>query len=400
MMLYLDGDNSGTAGLAGAVADLKREIAENPNSAVRVVALYDGSGNDDSSYYVQQGNTLTEQKLGEVDMGDPQTLVNLISWAKRDAPAQHYYLAIADHGNGLDGIAWDYHPGAGATTDYLDNGEIRRTLEQSRQILGQPIDVLHLDACLMGLIEIAYQVRDLANFEVSSENLAWSAFAYADYRARIDANTTPAALAQIVADRYQAQVLGLPYTIAALDLSQVTNVTTQLGALADALRRYAQASQANRDQLLAIRNQAQKFDSDGNYAIETTDLYVDLDHWAELIVGGVNDATVHDAATALRTALSTFVIAQHEHHESGSINGIPVLLNHARGVAIYYPYQPTATSQAKYTNGDLDFVRDSAWDTFLAAGLDPLPPNQTAPQATPIAPLILRTRIYLPLISR
>ncbi len=40
------------------------------------------------------------QNIGEVNMGDPQSLVDFVQWAKQNYPADHYCLVLWDHGGG------------------------------------------------------------------------------------------------------------------------------------------------------------------------------------------------------------------------------------------------------------------------------------------------------------
>src|SRR5262249_38849046 len=142
----------------------------------------------------------------ELNMGDPQSLIDFVTWAQARSRTHHYYLAIADHADGINGISWDAHvpvpsqDGWDAVhgTDYLTNSELRQALLAISDGGASPIDVLHLDACLMGLLEVAYEVRDTTHYLVTSENLAWSAFAYDRYQATIDAQTTPDVFARNV----------------------------------------------------------------------------------------------------------------------------------------------------------------------------------------------------------
>jgi hypothetical protein len=56
--------------------------------------------------------------------------------------------------------------------DFLDNAELRRALRDATQHLGRnKIDVLGLDACLMAMIEVAYQIRDEVSYLVGAETV-------------------------------------------------------------------------------------------------------------------------------------------------------------------------------------------------------------------------------------
>jgi hypothetical protein len=56
--------------------------------------------------------------------------------------------------------------------DFLDNAELQRALRDATQHLGRnKIDVLGLDACLMAMIEVAYQIRDEVSYLVGAETV-------------------------------------------------------------------------------------------------------------------------------------------------------------------------------------------------------------------------------------
>jgi hypothetical protein len=84
---------------------------------VQVVALADrGPGFDRSHgdrqttklFHVTQGMTALPGSevadWGERNMGDPQTLVDFVTWSKANYPADHYALYFWGHG-------WSWHPG-------------------------------------------------------------------------------------------------------------------------------------------------------------------------------------------------------------------------------------------------------------------------------------------------
>jgi len=73
-LLYLDGDNAGTAAFLNRDTPLgalyRLEHATNPN--VRVAALYDGPGSGDSFYYAQQpGGTFRQQPVNAATRSSP-----------------------------------------------------------------------------------------------------------------------------------------------------------------------------------------------------------------------------------------------------------------------------------------------------------------------------------------
>jgi hypothetical protein len=62
------------------------------------------------------------------------------------------------------GLAYD-----DGSADCLDNGELSQVLAQAHARLGRPLDILGLDACLMAMLEVAYQMREHARILVASQ---------------------------------------------------------------------------------------------------------------------------------------------------------------------------------------------------------------------------------------
>ena len=62
------------------------------------------------------------------------------------------------------GIAFDDQ-----AQDFLDNMELKKVMTKIKKRLAQKIDILGMDACLMSMAEVAYQMRDVADYSVGSE---------------------------------------------------------------------------------------------------------------------------------------------------------------------------------------------------------------------------------------
>ncbi|MHC9540159.1 MAG: clostripain-related cysteine peptidase [Vulcanimicrobiota bacterium] len=104
------------------------------------------------------------RNLGSVNMADPETLAGFIAYGIKKYPAEHYMLVIADHGK-----AW-----RGAISDMSHNGwmttpDIRKSIEKGMAGEGKPLDVIAFDACLMASAEVAYELKDVAQYMVASE---------------------------------------------------------------------------------------------------------------------------------------------------------------------------------------------------------------------------------------
>lgn len=403
-LLYLDGDNDLAPYLERALWQLER--AEIPPQ-VTVLALWDGPGADDTVRYHVQADGVYQDgvnrwHLPEANMGSPQTLQNFIAWARENYPADYTYLAIADHGRGTQGLAWDDSSGQ---NELLTPLEIREALRLATGDGVEPVQVLHLDACLMGLLEQAYQVAPFADYLIASENLAWSVFGYADYARSVGIATSPEELASNVVLSYSARltdVEGYPHTIAALDLSGTPAVATAVDELATVLIGALPEARIAIGEAWAA---TQRFDSRNYYTIDEQDEYVDLIDLTGQLSNAVSDTVILSATAAVRQAVGDDFVLK-ERHRSGqaSIGGTvhDWLLDGAHGIALYFPPDNTVWGYDSYLMHVFRFTEDTAWDEFLLAYLGDAvqPPGGAEEPERPPVPIVGDYQVFLPLIVR
>ncbi|MCF0115977.1 MAG: peptidase C11, partial [Erysipelotrichaceae bacterium] len=103
-----------------------------------------------------------DQKLGQLNMVDPNTLTDFIKWGVKNYPADRYMLILWDHGGGsLTGFGYDMnYPNGSMSVD-----EIATALENA----GTKFDVIGFDACLMANLETAVAVAPYADYLIASE---------------------------------------------------------------------------------------------------------------------------------------------------------------------------------------------------------------------------------------
>jgi hypothetical protein len=412
-LLYLAGDTQAIdfgavfTNMYHSVQELEK--SSNPN--VRVIALIDGPNALDS-FRVTFTPQAAYQQLGEKQMDNPTTLSDFITQARSEFPADHTYLVIADHANGIQGIAWDTTTNANKSA-YLTPTEIRQALATATNSGQNPIDVLHFDGCSFGLFENAYMAKDYVHYLVASENIGWAVFAYSQYRAGVTASTGPAQLATMVAQKY-SEVVGrqqYPYTISALDLSRLDSANTALSAFADQLVTFSGVNQTNRNLLMSLRSQSQKFDSGGSPSLEINndDSYVDLVDFAARVKQQSGDAGLASAADTLLSALTgPQPLVIYVSKRSGSFDyGGPHTwtLDGTFGVSIYYPAKSAGAIYGDYVSGAIfpTFQSQNHWILFLQAGLPPLGPGEPLPSENygPLAPLTVPGhQIFVPAIRR
>ena len=317
-MVYIDADDSTLE--ETAINDFMEMADIGSNEDINIVVQLDRIPGDDDSYsdwtdcrrfLVTKGLTPADgneiMSIGEVNMGDPATLVSFAEWAASNYPAEKYALIISSHGKGWSGCCWDTTSG----NDNLDLSEMRSALGDISAFIGRPLDVIGFDACLMGMTEVAYEVHEYASVMVASEHAEPSSgWPYDAILTKLTAtpDINAAELATLVVDSYYIAHTPTSYTMAAVDLTKIDAVVNGLSDLAQALVVYA----------------------------------------------GTDVQTVKNYASTVTTTLDEAVIYErHGTRWPGS-----------HGLTIYFP-KAQGEFDATYNAGTVSLAGDTAWEEFL-----------------------------------
>ena len=401
VLAYMAGDNDLEGSLLGDLREMER-VGSRPGS-VEIVAQIDRAPGYDTSrgdwtgsrrYYVTKASSpgKTDSKLladlGETNTGDPRVLKDFIAFGVRRFPARATMLVLSNHGSGFyvppemvsrqsgrqrrfahtaravrrslfhttrewllapephRGIAYD--DGSG---DCLDNRELKQVVADAHRILGHPVDVLGMDACLMTMLEVAYQLRDHVRILVGSEEVepgdGWPyAAVFGDLTAR--PAMTPSELATTIVHRYAEYYDGGPdATQSAIDLAKLDDLVRAVDALARALLGALPSASVELTLYTAWRRSLRFLDG----------LYVDLRHFAHNLGGASTRSDVRRGCVEVQRAIEAGhgpIIAER--------HGGPRMAP-ASGLSIYFP--PFRDPSAFYR--DLDFARRTRWADFLDA---------------------------------
>lgn len=365
VLVYLNGDNNLDEETAVVFNKLEAS-ADNPN--VNIVVLWDRSTNTGglwdsgtSWYHVQYDTNPYElaQYVENINMwdkeeqnlGDDYFLYTFVNWARSSFPADHYLLMITDHGGGWSpelpdglprrggwalggtGLSWD-DTGLNGEPDFLsthETGEALRVLSDDGE---NPFDIVFYDACLMGMLEEVYEVRNYTNYLIASENVAWATFPYDYYINAITHSIQPSELAIQIANGY-IQSLPPSYagTVSVYDLDQASNIAAQTNALANAMIQ-EQENPIVRGQIgdAYLSSQKVDYDSDGQILPEREG-YVDLYDFVQKLEALVTAPDIILAAEPLLASLDSVDFIIHEAHQSGQWD-----IENTHGLSIYMPF--------------------------------------------------------------
>lgn len=433
-LLYLAGDYPDRGSQLNAFNDALTKLQTSlHNPAVRVAAQIDGPADGDTiRVLIVPGNppqVARFENIGEQAMDTPASLAAFLRWGQGSFPAAHYYLAVANHGQAIQGIAWD------RTSDQRDDGVLNFSAYLTPVELGQalradgvaPVDVIHLDACSMNLLEVAYELRPQADASpqsrllIASQYLGWNYFAYDDYINAISASDTPAEVALKVTDGYAQRATRdrVPFTIAALDLGRAGPLATAVDNLAAELTAHVNNDRDRLDTITTIWQASPHFESNGDFVNNELDDYTDLLVWAGKVQQGVDNPAVKQRASKLIAELSgpnPLVVPGSNRVGSGSLptryaNGAPIELGGSSGISIFYPGSQQSLAFDSYIDNRLfAFTSATRWADFLLAGVQDSGPGPRKPWPGPLTGLdpgqglqpdpTLRYRVLLPLVRR
>jgi hypothetical protein len=407
-LYYLAGD-SDVGEMAGR--ELRALQALAGNSAFNIAVMFDGPGQGDSRYYAIGDNVSFIDK-GELNTGEPATLVAFVNWASREFPSDRTALTITDHGS-LGGTAWD----AGAN-DILTLRELGEALSQATSAAGR-LDVLQLQACLMATVEVAYQVRNHADYLVASQNVTMLDPTALGYLDPSRPGQSPEALATAMGTQHASSLarFGVSYTISTVQLNALDTLVFQMNELSRLLKlRMPLLGASLGEQVLAG---VQRYDTEAPAGLGMEDELIDLYDFAARVKATVPDADIKSAAQAVMTALQSpngYVV--YESHPPAPLplpRGAVYDITRSHGVSIYFP-----SAKRSFYNGDtLEFAAGTRWfdpapmsTQGLAAGAawgpmlveyvrvtnpnapdNPMPPPLKAPQIAP-------ARTWAPLVTR
>ncbi|MBZ0276903.1 MAG: hypothetical protein K8I60_12205, partial [Anaerolineae bacterium] len=330
---------------AGQAEAIRAEVDAAPDS--QMTRLY----NDVVSVGFEQTPV---ENLGEVDMGDPQSLRDFIVWGVQNYPAEHYMIIIADHGGGWRGIG----PDEGNGQSMLDIPEIDTALADARSILGiDKFDIVGFDACLMGVLDVAVALAPHTQYVLSSEEvIPGNGWEYTDSITAMQNNPDWDAF-QVGAsfiDNYMSYYAG-PGARTKVGLSLID--TAQLPALLDSLQNFAQTIGANTVELLSAlgtaRSNSQVFGTSlGDHADSYS--YIDLRDFMNWF--SLQTSITEDAYNAAQEVIAAYDSAVAYSQADAKLPG-------ANGLAIYLPatpviYSATGQSYPADAPSDLAFWQD------------------------------------------
>jgi len=354
VMIFLNGDNN----LDNAGDNDVQEMEKVGSSdQVDIVVLQDHRNGGAERIYVKKNGQSEKENLGETDMGDWNRALQFFTWGVENHPADHYFMAIWNHGAGwklkdkdneLKGVSYDDGSGNHITTPQL--GKLANGLYN---LLGRKVDIFGFDACLMQMLEVNYEMKKAVKYMLASEETEpGDGWPYDDFLAPLVANPdmTPADFAILHAKKYNESYAHGSQGSSTVTFSAIN--VEKLDSFIPVLNDFAQSMIDNGSLNSVFKNAIS--DSQAFYYADYKDLY----DFAKIVKDKVSDFDIKDKANAVMTALKgNDPIILYGGNTGGSMaNG--------NGLSIWIPSKSQYEGK-KADYKELFFTKNSKWSQFI-----------------------------------
>ena len=300
------------------------------------------------------GNIANEQfPRNNFDSASMPALADYLSWSQEHFDASKHALTLWDHGAGwynfkaIDGIISDDTSGS-----FLADYEVASVLANT----GVYWDVLNMDACEMGSLEVAYEYRNVAHYLVFSQlSIPGQGEPYMPIAQALTATPSMdgASLAQAIQDAYIShynanQAFADPgVCMSVVDLTKTNDVISALNDLA---------------QLVLDNTETERTPFTAAASLSQSPTYmsdVDILDFLQRYRAATADEQIKAAIDALLDALDEFIVSEDAVSVSTDYSGLS-------GLSLWAPdgqYYTLYESEYRTTN----FSKDTKWRMMLAA---------------------------------
>lgn len=384
-----------------------------PTEDVNILVQWDKPEDNKTWRYKITPNGKVEDASVNSEMGynPQQELVDSMSWVTSKYPAEKYAVILWDHGSGVEdfepGIArnvqqalryvmgptsWMQIPGTSVVRNdkqrgilyddsqstCLTNQGMSTAFAQIKTMIGKNIDLVACDACLMAMLEVAYQIKDSVNvFVASQETIPGEGYPYSKFIRPLSQNPseiTPQALASLMISGYQDfytnEQATYDFTLSAVNLSALEplkqNIDQFITAVANCKKVNASAT---KQMIRSARKTSTEFDMSE---------YIDLHSFytailkklkksspkSQLILHHEKRAAVKPSA-AYQKALDALDIVLRDgiNKIKNAVidNAAGTIYSNVKGISIYFPkYGSVHSSYPKTT-----FAQATQWVNFI-----------------------------------
>ncbi|MFX0174199.1 MAG: clostripain-related cysteine peptidase [Candidatus Hodarchaeota archaeon] len=323
---------------------------------LNIIVLWDKYDDVANLYKIKAGESEIVQGFPlngfETNMGDLDTLRTFVTYSMKHFRANNYVLVLWDHGDDFRGCCWDDHP-----YDHLSHQEIIHALS------GCSLDILAFDACVEGMIEVAYEYiwaprGPKIDYIVATEGYV-SGWGY-PYNTILSAlaeepEINPFEYSKVIVDDYISYYQNLRpasklVELASIDLTYMIPIVQQLGDLTDVLEGLLAMDDDDND---AYHEMIAEARGEGNlgWSEYGWEAYIDLPTFVKYL--SLSEG-IPEAATLYITLMDALYVKATEPMQS------------AEGLGIFFPNSFGSFQNNVFWHGDeylaMQFPHEGWWD--------------------------------------
>ena len=310
---------------------------------LNVLVLQDKIRDPAVLYYIDGNhNAIILEELGEVNMGDSQTLVDFIDYGKNNYPAERYQLCVWGHANAWYGVCKDDTN----KRDPLTPDEFQQALMKAGKV-----DLLcFMGCCKMGSLEVVYELRNYCDVYIASEDDGYGPHWYNMLDEMCELfNINPQLSTIECGENIVRFIANNPnefeseLTISAISADKIDKLVDEVEKLSIILYENDDFLYEN---LKSARNSTREFDFIKESFL--LDIYDFMDNYIKIEA----NRDICQILLNIKSHLSEAIIAEsHGFNQNGS-----------HGLSIFYS---TNDMISVYADFNLDFTDDTHWDELL-----------------------------------
>lgn len=330
----MDYDFENRLGYITAIIESLQSIQKNwEDRDIKILVLFDSMnkniGFSDGYYELSKKKFVDNIKVTkkEINSGDVKTVKDFIDWSLNNYPSEKYSYIISSHGSGIidsESIKTEKKLSRGigsdeTSDDFLTHSEVTQILEYITSNTNSKLDLFYTQACLMGNIEMAWNIRKYSKYILTSEEVfpaehwLFSDIVEIIGNKKIDGESIGKALINS-ANKFMPDK-NRDFDFSLIDLSKLDYLYNSIDSLSTAI--------------ISDINNISNYKSSFLYAYRmTNNQYMDIGHFSSLIMKNPGiTAKVKEKANDVQKSLQKSVVYSKNRN-----------LENCTGLSIYYPY--------------------------------------------------------------
>lgn len=275
-LTYIAADNSLADYAAYNISDMAKGVASLTSN--NILVQWDQPRNNKTwRYKITSGGKIDIGTISmEMGYNPAKELGDAVQWMVNKYPAKHYAIVLWNHGSGIE----DFEPGIAklgmrgilyddSQNTCLTNQGLSSALARIKQIIGKNLDLIAMDACLMAMVEVAYQMKDSVNlFVASQQTIPGIGYPYSKFIRPLTTNpatTTALQLGQNIVSSYQQfytnQQPTSDFTLSCIDVTSINLVKNNIDQFITAVNTCAKLdTAATKKLIITARKTASAFE--------------------------------------------------------------------------------------------------------------------------------------------